>query len=202
MEAKAGTFQYGSSSGLENDSQWAEERGQWPKLGVEGISFLPFESFDSRTGFPYINTIPSGFYFSHIMCQQLNEFSVNLEGMFGMVCLETDAMRCIHISLWGSLELVKELVLCPPKTETKTPKGWFGRDMPGHVDSNFGSRTFFCTLHFLDGKKRETHTTFLFNLLIQDMGQKQPNPILNFLSSQTQKVLFVRSFPLLHSFSS
>ena len=72
------------------------------------------------------------------MCQQLSEFSVNFEDMFGIVCLEIDAMRCIHIALWGSLELVKELVLCSPKTGTRTPKGWFGRDMPGHVNSNFG----------------------------------------------------------------
>ena len=129
--------------------------GTLAEAHVEGIAFLPFESFDSRTGFPYINTIPSGFCFSRIMCQQLNEFSVNLEGVFGMVCLEIDAMRCTHISLWGSLELVKELVLCPPKTGTKTPKGWIRRDMPGHVNSNFGNRTFFCTLHFLDEKKKK-----------------------------------------------
>lgn len=51
QKAKAGTFQHGSSSGLENDSQWAEERGHWPKLNAEGITFLSFESFDSRTGF-------------------------------------------------------------------------------------------------------------------------------------------------------
>ena len=179
-----------------------QKRGALAEAHVEGIAFLPFESFDSRTGFPYINTIPSGFCFSRIMGQQLNEFSVNLEGVFGMVCLEIDAMRCTHISLWGSLELVKELVLCPPKTGTKTPKGWIGRDMPGHVNSNFGNRTFFVlSIFWMKNKKRET-LLFLFNLLIQDMGQKQPNPILNFLLSQTQKVLFVPSFPLLLSFSS
>ena len=32
IEAKAGNFQHGSSSGLENDSERAEERGHWPKL--------------------------------------------------------------------------------------------------------------------------------------------------------------------------
>ena len=74
--------------------------------------------------------------------------------------------------------------------------------MPGHVNSNFGNRTFFVlSIFWMKKKKRET-LLFLFNLLIQDMGQKQPNPILNFLLSQTQKVLFVPSFPLLLSFSS
>ena len=129
------------------------------------------------------------------MCQQLSEFSVNFEDMFGIVCLEIDAIWCIHIALWGSLELVKELVLCSPKTGTRTPKGWFGRDMPGHVNSNFGIEQYLDSPFSGWKKKKERDTTFLFNLLIQDMGQKQPNPILNFLSSQTQKVLFVHSFP-------
>ena len=57
-------------------------------------------------------------------------------------------------------------------------------------------RTIFgLSIFWMKEKKKERDATFLFNLLIQDMGQKQPNPILNFLSSQTQKVLFVHSFP-------